>query len=207
MIRAVYLHGFASSPKSSKAQFFGCKLADAGASVHIPQLDGGDFENLTITGQLAVIDKTVGGQPAVLLGSSLGGFLAALYAARHPEIQRVVLMAPAFQFPSRFRQRYSPQDLELWERKGSVPVYHYGYKKECLLGYRLIEDAARYEDEPAFTQPALLFHGIHDPVVPCQVSEAFAARHPQVTLHRMESGHELTDVLEEMWALTLPFLG
>ena len=103
MKRIVYLHGFASSPLSSKAQFFRRKFAAAGISMEIPQLDEGRFEELTISSQLAVIDRVVDGQPAILMGSSLGGYLAALYAGRHPEIERLVLLAPAFQFPDAYR--------------------------------------------------------------------------------------------------------
>ena len=126
--RVAYLHGFASSPQSSKAQFFARKLTACGVPVEVPQLDGGDFERLTISGQLAVIEQAVGSRPAVLMGSSLGGYLAALYASRHPQIERLVLMAPAFQFTARFRERYSPEDLDRWKRQGSIPIYHYGYK-------------------------------------------------------------------------------
>ena len=62
-----------------------------------------------------------------------------------------------------------------------------------------MEDAALYEDEPEFTQPALIVHGVRDNVVPAAISSAYAARHPNVRLLLLESGHELTDVLEPMW--------
>ena len=78
-MRIVYLHGFASGPSSSKAQFFRAKFAERGIAIEIPQLDQGHFEALTITGQLSVIDRTVGGDETILMGSSLGGYLAALY--------------------------------------------------------------------------------------------------------------------------------
>ncbi len=206
-MRIVYLHGFASSPQSSKAQFFLKRFTQRGVPVEIPQLDDGDFEHLTITGQLSVIDRTVGATPSVLMGSSLGGYLAALYAARHPEIvQKVILMAPAFQFPKRWRERYSPDDLETWRQEGSIRVYHYGYKSEKNLGYSLVEDAQRYENEPNFSQPALIFHGIEDDIVPVSLSEEFVARHPDAILHKFDSGHELTDVLEPMWEAVESFL-
>ena len=92
--------------------------------MEIPRLDEGRFEELTISGQLRVIQRAVGEGPAILMGSSLGGYLAALYAARHPkQMERLVLLAPAFQFPRRWRERYSPED---WKREGSMPVFHYG---------------------------------------------------------------------------------
>ena len=44
-------------------------------------------------------EKLAKGEPLVLMGSSLGGYLAALYAARHPSsVDRLILLAPAFRF-------------------------------------------------------------------------------------------------------------
>ena len=174
--------------------------------VDIPQLDGGDFEHLTLTGQLRVIHETVGGRPSVLFGSSMGGYLAALYASQHPEIEKLVLLAPAFQFPSRWRQRYTEAQLANWKAAGSTPVFHYGEGRPMQLGYELMEDSERHPDEPDARQPALIFHGTKDDVVPAEVSLRFAAGHPNAQVQLMESGHELTDVLDAMWARTQEFL-
>ena len=208
MTRVVYLHGFASSPHSSKAQFFRQKFEATGVAMEIPQLDEGRFEELTISGQLRVVDRAVGDQPAILIGSSLGGYLAALYASRQTaQVEKLVLLAPAFQFPRRWRERYSDQEWERWKSEGSTPVFHYGEGRERLLGYQFVEDAAHYEDEPEFPQPALILHGVRDSVVPAEISRAYAARHPNTRLVLFESGHELTDVLEPMWLEIRNFLG
>ena len=211
MTRVVYLHGFASGPQSSKAQFFVRKFAASGVSMEIPRLDEGRFEDLTISGQLRVIEHAVGDEPAILIGSSLGGYLSALYASRHArrqrsQIEKLVLLAPAFQFPRRWRERYSDQDWERWKSEGSTPVFHYGDGRERRLGYRFVEDAGQYEDEPEFHQPALILHGVRDSVVPAEISRVYAARHPNTRLVLFESGHELTDVLEPMWLEILNFL-
>jgi pimeloyl-ACP methyl ester carboxylesterase len=207
-MRVVYLHGFASGPTSAKARYFHQKLTDRGVQVEIPRLDGGDFERLTITGQLEVVRKTVGEGPVVLFGSSLGGYLAALFAARHPErVQKLVLLAPGFEFPSRWPKRYSAEDLNRWKLEGSAPVFHYGEGREMRLGYGLMEDSLLYEDVPDVRQPTLIFHGTKDDVVPAEVSVEFTKNHPHAQLHLMTSGHELTDVLEPMWRETEKFLG
>ena len=207
MTRVVYLHGFASSPQSGKAQFFHRKFAARGVAMEIPRLDEGRFEELTISGQLRVVERAVGDQPAILIGSSLGGYLAALYANRHPaQVEKLVLLAPAFQFPRRWRERYSDQDWERWKSEGSTSVFHYGDGRSRQLGYRFVEDAALYEDEPEFPQPALILHGVRDTVVPADISRVYAARRPNVRLVLFESGHELTDVLEPMWIEILNFL-
>jgi hypothetical protein len=221
-MRIVYLHGFASGPLSNKAQFFRARFEELGIPVEIPQLDEGNFESLTVTGQLGVIDRAVRnglvGQavlppaisstdPVTLMGSSLGGYLAALYASRYPEnVDRLVLLAPAFQFPSRWRNRFAGQELAEWQRTLRKSFYHYSFKGDRPLGYQFVEDAVQYEDEPDFRQPALIFHGTRDDVVPAEVSEQFALHHLNVRLCLVESGHELTDVLDKLWLETASFL-
>jgi pimeloyl-ACP methyl ester carboxylesterase len=207
-MRIVYLHGFASSPLSSKARFFGEQFQAMGVPFTAPELDEGSFERLTISGQLRVVEKAVGDGPVVMMGSSMGGYLAALFAARHVEqVEKLVLLAPAFQFPTRWRARYSVEELERWKEQRKIPFFHYGYKEERGLGYQIVEDASGYEDEPAFVQPALVLHGRRDEVVPVEASKVFAQGHPNVTLRVVESGHELTDVLEQLWSETASFLG
>jgi len=206
-MRIVYLHGFASSPQSSKARFFAERFTELRVPFTAPELDEGSFETLTISRQLSVIENAVDGELVVMMGSSMGGYLAALFAARHVEqVEKMVLLAPAFQFPTRWKARYSVEELERWRAQGTIPFFHYGYKEERGLGYQIVEDASRYEDEPAFRQPALVLHGRCDEVVPAEVSKAFAEGHPNVTLRVVDSGHELTDVLGELWRETAAFL-
>ena len=214
-MRVVYLHGFASSPQSSKARFFGSKFAEAGVAFEAPQLDQGEFRNLTISGQMVVVSRAISahreklteGEPLILMGSSLGGYLAALYAERHPEaVDGLILLAPAFEFLKRWRERLSIQEIEQWKREGSIPIYHYGSKTEQRLEYRFLKDAAQYEAAPDFHQRALILHGTEDTVVPCQISRDFALEHARVRLALFNSGHELTDVLEGLWREASGFL-
>jgi pimeloyl-ACP methyl ester carboxylesterase len=206
MNRILYLHGFASGPSSSKARFFRDQLYSAGATVEIPDLAAGDFEHLTLTGQLAVIEKAARGEPVSLMGSSMGGYLAALYAQRHLEVARVVLLAPAFRFARRWQERYGHEAMEQWRRSGTVEVYHYAENRQRSLAYDLVTDAERYEDYPNFHQPALIFHGAHDDVVPAAYSTEFAAAHPNSSLEILDSGHELLNVLDYMARKVTPFL-
>jgi pimeloyl-ACP methyl ester carboxylesterase len=198
MNRILYLHGFASSPASGKARFFAQRLRDAGAHVEVPDLAEGDFEHLTLSSQLRVIEGAAAGEPVSLIGSSMGGYLAALYAANHPEVARVVLLAPAFCFARRWADRLGPEAVAEWKRTGATQVFHYGENRMRLLAYHLLEDAAHFPDYPDFQQPALIFHGHHDDVVPPEFSVRFAATHPNARLELLDSGHELLDVLDYM---------
>ncbi|HEY6986754.1 MAG TPA: YqiA/YcfP family alpha/beta fold hydrolase [Bryobacteraceae bacterium] len=204
--RVLYLHGFASSPASRKARFFAEKLAALGLAVEIPDLAEGDFEGLTLSKQLALLERLGRHEPAIVIGSSMGGYLAALYAARHTEVDRVILLAPALHFHALWSTEFGPERLRLWKEKGSVPVFHYGTGRPQLIGYQLMEDAARFEPEPQFSQPCLIFHGDSDPLVPVTQSVQFAATHPNVRLIRLASGHELTDVLDKIWDESERFL-
>ena len=206
MSRIVYLHGFASGPTSKKAQFFRDRFAQLGIGLEIPDLADGHFERLTITGQLQVIERASRGEPVTLIGSSMGGYLAALFAARHAEVEKIVLMAPAFCFSTRWPQTLGDATMEEWQRSGVLKVFHYSQGRTVELGYQLIDDGRQYEDYPQVGQPTLIFHGKNDTVVPADLSVQFASRHAQAQLHVMESDHELLNVLDDMWMETERFL-
>ncbi len=136
----------------------------------------------------------------------MGGYLAALYAARHAEVRRLVLMAPAFGFARRWPELLGAAAADSWRAAGWMDVYHYGQNRTCKLTYGLMLDAARYEDEPGFRQPALIFHGKQDDVVPVTASVEFAARHPNDELEIVDPGHELLNVLDYIAPKVAEFL-
>jgi pimeloyl-ACP methyl ester carboxylesterase len=197
-MRFLYIHGFASGPQSRKAQAFRSALAERGIELDVPALDEGDFEHLTISGQLGVIERALDGQPGRLIGSSMGGYLAALYAGRHAEVDRLALMAPAFGFAQRWKEKAAAgQDLE---------VFHYGDKAVRSVHYGLIEDALLYPATPDFSAPCRIYHGVHDDVVPIENSRDFARTHGNAVLAELDSDHELLNVLQDIVADAVPYL-
>src|SRR6188768_233738 len=99
---AVYLHGFASSPASSKATRFGRELAALGIPFACPDLNEPDFSTLTVTRMLEQTAAAIHAakSPVALIGSSLGAFVAlhAAAAAGSGNVDRLILMAPALDF-------------------------------------------------------------------------------------------------------------
>jgi pimeloyl-ACP methyl ester carboxylesterase len=205
-MRYLYLHGFASGPLSRQARAFRAALAVNGIEIDIPDLAEGRFDQLTISGQLDVIARALQGRSARLVGSSLSGYLAALYAAAHSEVERLVLLAPAFDFPTRWSQLAGPEKMQNWRETGLSEVFHYGDNTMRYLHYGFYEDALSYDPKPAFTQPALIFHGVHDETVPVGYSRAFSATHPNASLREVDSDHDLLNALDDLTTAAVPFL-
>lgn len=202
----LYLHGFASSPASAKASFFRSRLRELGLELRAPDL-APDFRRMTITSQLAIAEPLLERGPTIVLGSSLGGYLATLLAERHPErVAGMVLFAPAFGFARRWEARLGPAAMARWRSERTLRVFHYGLGREVPLGIGLLDDAARHADEPDPRCPALVFAGARDDTVPLGAVESFARRRPERQLVVLDAGHELTEVLEPMWQLTHGFL-
>jgi uncharacterized protein len=205
--RLIYLHGFASSPQSSKARYFGEKLSGLGRLLETPELTQGDFEHSTLTQQLAFLDSFVAGQPAVLIGSSMGGYLAALYAARYPRnVPGVVLMAPAFGLAVRWTRLLGSDAMGDWQRRGYRETFHYGENREARISYNLIADGLQYEEFPEVRCPALVIHGRRDESVDHQLSVRFCEGRANAELVLYDSDHQLLDVLDPMWERVRTFV-
>jgi len=204
--RFIYLHGFASSPASTKARFFRGRFEQLGIALEVPDLAELNFTGLTLTSQLKVIDRLACGEPLTLIGSSMGGYLAAIYAARHAEVEKLVLLAPAFSFRKRWTEMLGPATIERWKESGRMDVFHYALGRNEPLGYQLMEDADQYEDYSDCRQPALILQGRNDTVVPPEYAEEFARRHPQTLLRLLDTDHEMLNALDDMWIETEAFL-
>jgi pimeloyl-ACP methyl ester carboxylesterase len=207
--RFIYLHGFASSPRSTKAVLFSERLTRLGQTVDVPDLEEGDFEGLTITRELAVVRREIARAPGelALIGSSMGGYLALLAAAEEPRVQRLVLMAPAIDIRAQWGVRYGAEKLASWQARGAAPTLHHAHGEERLIGYGLYEDLGRYDPAPPARIPTLAFMGRRDDTVAPAAVERWASQNPSVRLRWLDSGHELVDQLETMWSETAAFCG
>ena len=207
MSQVLYLHGFASGPSSTKANFFSARFGEIGVETTVPDLNEDDFEGLHITRELELIEQVSRKiNPALVMGSSHGGYLAALHACRHPELApALLLIAPGFGFPGRWDDKLGKQRLAKWKRTGSMPYFHYGAHCFKQVGYQFYEDAQQYDPFPEVKQPTLIFHGKADEAVGAELSEQFAAGKSNVELHLLDSDHALTDVMDEMWRETARF--
>ncbi len=206
----VWLGGFRSDMSGSKAQ----ALADwAGRSwrgyLRFDYLghgrSSGDFQSKgTITrwreDVLAVLDEMVDG-PAILVGSSMGGWLACLAALARPEqVKGLVLIAPAADFSGKLMEPNLPPEARealtrdgVWMRPSAYGDGPYPITRA------LIEDGARWSilgGEPIPIEcPVRILQGGEDPDVPwrhaLELAQALKSRDLTFTLIR-DGDHRLS---------------
>jgi pimeloyl-ACP methyl ester carboxylesterase len=207
-----YLHGFASSPGSTKIRYFSERLREHGVTLVCPDFNEPDFKTLTMTRMLDQLERQLppaGGPPVALIGSSLGGTLAILAAARAPSrVERLVLLAPAVMFAKAGHHLLPPERIDEWRRRGALPFFHYAANQQLELDYTFYEDSLRYDAFNAVVpQPALIFQGLRDASVDHRTVEQFANARPSVTLSLLDDDHQLIASLPRMWTDIQPFLG
>jgi len=211
----LYLHGFASGPNSTKARALRDRFARLGVEVHCPDLTPGPdgFERSTPSSMLAIAEEALRGSPGphAIVGSSLGGWLAALAASRHPSVERLVLLAPAFALHERWSARAGPAGLARWRAEGSTEVFHHASNRNRRIGWAFFEDAARWPPMPAVSVPTLVVSGRRDELVLLSDVERWVAMTPGARLVAVDDGHELVAslgvVFEEARAFLRPLTG
>ena len=210
-MRVIYLHGFASSPLSTKRSFLALKLREHNITLESPDFNEPDFSSLTITRMLGQVTGAIDGsedEPVVLIGSSLGGFVAVQSALARPgRVSRMVLLAPALDFSGNRLRELGDRGLQEWETSGQLNVFHYGYGRILPVHYGLYTDACGYECVNArLDMPILIFQGRRDTSVSAAAVEAWAVRRPNVELHLLDDDHQLAGSLDYIWDETRRFL-
>ena len=205
-----YLHGFASGPSSFKGTELAKRFADRGLNLHLPDLNIPCFAQLTCSGALASFDRFTDEHGPTsarwsLIGSSLGGYLAARWAELHPErVEHLVLLCPGFDLPSRWARLFSVETLQRWKEKGSIPVVD-AAGRLVKLHHDFFLDACEHPPYPEVPCPTLILHGSRDEMVPIESSREYAATRDRVELVELDDDHGLTDSIERIADRALRF--
>lgn len=185
----VWLSGFRSDMLGTKAAFLHERAMAAQRAFTRFDYAGcgeseGAFEDQTIGAwlkdSLAVIDLVAEG-PLILIGSSMGGWLALLAALARPErIAGLVLIAPAPDFTVRVRAGLGPDAQAALARDGVwMRASAYG-DGPYPFTVRLLEEAQAHllmQGPPiAVEAPVRILQGQQDPDVPWEGVVALAAR-------------------------------
>jgi len=213
MTTLLHLHGFLSSARSTKAQFFRERFA-ARPEVAFHAIDFSptprDFEYLTITGMINRLRQFVldhgllASGDGALIGSSLGGLVAVHYARRFDGVARMVLLAPGLKWLS---GGLTEDEMRAWEEAGVAPVFHPAFEREVPLRFDLELDGRLYREPVPPAAPMLIVHGRRDETVPVAHSRDYAAAFPdRVRLVEVDADHDLNAHLDLIWEQATAFL-
>ena len=187
----IYLHGFRSSPQSSKAVRVGQDLATRGVGYACPALD---IAPLTAMAQIhTAIDHALSqGDRVRLIGSSLGGFFASAVMESHPQRAqfKAALLNPA-PWPAR----------DLAPYVGELPAWH----TQEVLNFRreYIDDLKALEVGITTPERYLLVAAKGDELLDWK---EMVARYPGAHRHVIEgSDHGLSD-FDDHWPIIRTFL-
>jgi pimeloyl-ACP methyl ester carboxylesterase len=206
----LFLHGFASSARSTKAQYLDQKLAMF-SDVVFRAIDFSptpiDFEYMTTTGMINrlrqyVLDYAL--ERFSIIGSSYGGLIAVHYAHRFGAIEKMLLLAPGLRWLS---GGLSGEELIQWRESGKSPAFHLAFGKELPIRYDLHVDGLGYLQPVPPTVPTMIIHGHRDAAVPIGDSQQYALKYPdKVQLIEVDADHDLNSHLPLIWKHVQSFL-
>ena len=210
-MKRAYLHGFASGPLSKKGQRLSAAFEERGLTLSLPDLNAPSFAKLSCAAMLERLDAmdAESGDPEGwgLIGSSLGGWLAARWAELRPErVKRLVLLCPAFDLASRWPQLLPPGAMETWEQTGALMMPD-GSGTPQPVHYAFYEESRAQPAFPAPRCPTLVIHGTLDDRVPVEGSRAWVAERPDAELVEVVDGHDLLASQGRIVDRALAFLG
>lgn len=196
----LYLHGFASGPRSTKGMAFQERFPELERlNLRVPS-----FEHLRLSAMIDTVRARVT-ERTVIIGSSLGGLTAARVAERDPRVIALVLLAPAFQLAARWREVLGTEWDE-WKRTGWREVNDYTTGAPARVDFGFVQDVEAIDrGYPQIDVPTLIFHGRNDETVPIAHSRTFAAR-GNINLVELDDGHELVASLPTLLDETARFL-
>jgi len=199
----ILCHGMESNKESEKLVYLGRAMAQR--SIMALRFDfryvgesSGKFEDITYSGEVedlkaahALVQSRNPGKIAIL-GSSMGGTVALLFAAQQPSLAALVTISAPFH-PERFPNRVlTPAQAEQWRAQGFT--HHNGQR----INRSLLHDLERLNVPEAVKKiicPVLILHGDADEVVPVEEAhELYAAlAHSKRLSILPASDHRLSD--------------
>ena len=181
---AVLCHGFLSNKNSKTNKALTEILVPQGIATFRFDFFGqgeseGPFERITVTTAVqqaqAALDlvKAKGYRKVALVGSSFGGLVALLTAARNPKLSCLALKCPVPDFPEMLRLEFGDKEMAKWKKTGTIPNVVPGASGRIKLSYAFYEDClghVGYGAARAITAPTLIVQGDADEYVPLHQS-------------------------------------
>jgi len=216
----LYLHGFGSSQRGDKAEFFRQRCIEAGLSFvsfdfQGHGLSGGSIRDLTVTRCLRDTERVrrhvaaFSSRPMVLMGSSMGGLVGLWFATRQPAAAGA-FVAPALGLDDTFPALIGEEGMRRWQESGVLPITNEMGTFE--LGWGFVEDLRSRRPEHLLELhrlPTLIFQGKLDDRVSWEDVDRFADDTADLTRLVLfaDGDHRLLGQKEIIWSEISSFLG
>ena len=178
----ILCHGMESTKDGTKHLRLAERLSNSGLTVlrfdfsYVGESEG-DFADLTFRGEVEDLggawdflrDRVPG--PIGLLGSSMGGAVALLFAADEPEVRALATIA-AVAHPERILVELRPAEIERWRKEGRLSFGGVQLRSTFLDDVQTLDVVAACR---RIRCPTFVAHGSADRVVPCADAEEIAA--------------------------------
>jgi len=168
----------------------------------------GQFTDYTLSDWIAdarlVLQMLTDGQslpPITIVGNSLGGWIAWLMAQEFGLVDRLALIAPAFNMMGVRAQSISPDRLHEWHTAGWMPWDDDPLHKEWLLSWKWVEESEacwKTSLDRLRKVKTVILHGLQDTAIlpggSSQFVEQLLARDPSypIELHLVPGDHRLS---------------
>ena len=108
----------------------------------------GQFTDYTLSDWIAdartVLKSLEPEPPVTIVGNSLGGWIAWLIAQEFPNVEELILIAPAFNMMGERAKTISKDRLQVWHTAGWMPWDEDPLHKDWLLAWKWVEESEQY---------------------------------------------------------------
>jgi pimeloyl-ACP methyl ester carboxylesterase len=123
-----------------------------------------------------VVSMLKSGPRLTIVGNSLGGWIAWLMAQEFQEIERLILIAPAFNMMGVRAKSIDPERRQVWHRAGWMPWDDEPLHKDWPLSWKWVEESEAYW-KSSFDRlrpvKTTILHGLQDTVILPEGSREF----------------------------------
>ena len=169
----ILCHGMESTKEGAKHRWLADRLSRAGFDIlrfdfsYVGESEG-EFADLTVTGEVEdlggawdfLLARCAG--PLGIFGSSLGGTVALLFAAREPRVRALAVVAAPGR-PARILEELRPDELDRWRKEGIISLGGVRLKSSFLDDVEALDVLGACR---RIACPTLVAQGSEDRVVP-----------------------------------------
>eukprot|EP00210_Caulerpa_lentillifera_P002667 g2547.t1 len=212
----VFIPGLLKDQTCDIGNNFKTKLKPYGIDLEIvSSLGGSNYFDATISKGLAAVEALYEKhkKPLRLIGSSMGGLIAAIYAQRYPQnVNRLILRCPAFNLETNwpnilaviFPDAPGEVSMNKWKDEGQLTMCLPYLNAPEPISYNYVVDTLSYPAYPLVDISVLVFSSLHDTLIPAATHQEWKKRQKnpeKINIVELNDGHDIRS--EASWDIMI----